>query len=214
MNNKILLWTLSILAIFGFLTIVYLATSSTAPEETFAEANTLNSTDHLTWSKNKKHILTEYSDLQCPACAQFYQYIKGTLETNKTITNNITFVYRHFPLQQHKHGTKAAYVAEAAGMQGKFYEMVDLQFVNQAEWQDLGNPDEYFEGLAKQLKLDIEKYRADIKSDTVKSKVNADLQSGRSVKVNSTPTFFLDGKKVQIVSLEQFKKLLEDTAKQ
>lgn len=80
-----------------------------------------------------KVTLVEFSDLQCPACAQAHPVVKQILEENK---GNINFVYRHFPLSQHKNARIAAEAAEAAGEQGKFFEMVSKLFENQNKWSE------------------------------------------------------------------------------
>src|SRR3982750_3238648 len=113
-GNKIVLGIISIIAVFALLTVVYMATNSSSnTSSTFPDTAKVLSDDHLNWSKDKKHILTEYSDLQCPACALFHQYLKGNIDNDPSITKNITFVYRHFPLSIHKHSLEAAYAAEA-----------------------------------------------------------------------------------------------------
>ncbi len=216
MNNKIVLGIVSIIAIFGFLTIVYMATNTSNSSATtvYPETTQVTETDHTKWSKDKKHVLTEYSDLQCPACGMFYKYMKENIDNDASITKNITFVYRHFPLQQHKHALPTAYAAEAAGKQGKFFEMVDFLFTKQTEWENSDNINEYLSNAATVLKLDTDKFAADMNSKEVKDRVQADAAMGNKVTVNSTPTFFLDGKKVEVSSLNDFKSLLQQTAKQ
>ena len=220
MENKNILWgVIAAVVIFGFLTIVYMATSSSssAPAQVVPETKTIQKTDHVTWSPAKKHILTEYGDFQCPACGAFYQYIKANIENDKTITNNITFVFREFPLTTvHQHALEAAYAAEAAGQQGKFFEMGNLLFDSQASWGESKSVTDTFAGFAKQLKLDMDKYNADLKSKTVKDKINADMDSGNNIGVNSTPTYYLDGVKIDtgsFTSLDQFKQALKEAAK-
>ncbi|MEO6508939.1 MAG: thioredoxin domain-containing protein [Patescibacteria group bacterium] len=216
MENKNILWgIIGTVVIFGFLTIVYMATNSTGPAKVFEHTKTLDKTDHITWSPAKKHILTEYGDYQCPACGTFHQFIKGTIEKDTKITNNITFVYRNYPLTNiHNHALEAAYAAEAAGIQGKYFEMGDKLYDTQAIWEKQKNVTSLFEGYAKDLKLDLEKFKADMKSSTVKNKVEKDSESGNKAQVNSTPSFYLDGAKVDVISLDQFKTLLDKTAQQ
>jgi protein-disulfide isomerase len=213
MDKKILWGVISAVAIFGFLTIVYLATSSTGPAPVIENTKTIEASDHVTWSPAKKHILTEYGDFQCPACGLFHQYIKGNIENDKKVTDNITFVFRHFPLTQHKHAQEAAYAAEAAGKQGKFFQMGDLLFESQSSWENLSSTTATFQGFAKQLKLDMNKFNADMKSQAVKDKVSQDTDSGNQAGVNSTPSFYLDGTKVNVATLDEFKSLLETAAK-
>lgn len=216
MKNKILIGIVSAVLIFLFLFVAYGLTNQ-QQNQTFEGVNKIQPEDHLKWSKDKKNILVEYSDLQCPACKNFHEIIKSEIEAsgsgNTDIIKKITFVYRHFPLYgTHKNAEAAAFAAEAAGMQGKFFEMVDLQFEEQNNWKDSSKPQEYFIGLAKKLDLDLEKFENDVKSEKIKDKVDQDVLSGNQGSVNATPTFFLNGKKLDSVrSFEEFIQLLKET---
>lgn len=210
-KNSIIITVISVVAIFGFLGIVYMATSgsSSSQSTSYPSINVIKPDDHVTWSKDKKNILVEYSDLQCPACRAFHDYIKGNIETDKSITGKITFVYRHFPLSIHIHSTEAAIAAEAAGKQGKFFEFADYMFTNQDQWASSNNVNQYFLNAAKDLKLDVNKFKTDISSPDAKKKVDADVASGLSAQVDSTPTFFLNGTKLDnLRSFDDFKKAL------
>ena len=108
--------------------------------------------------------------------------------------DQISFTYRHFPLPQHKNALPAAYASEAAGKQGKFWEMADMLFKNQDEWSESVTAQIIFEGYAKKIGLNIDQYKADVKSDAVKAKVERDLKSAKLSRVDHTPTFFINGK--------------------
>lgn len=204
MNTKnILIWTGAVVGTFVVLFFVYKLVAG--PQKTeFPEINQVRKNDQIKWSKSKdSNILIEYSDLQCPACKGFHDILK-TFEPK-----NVTLVFRHFPLYSiHKNAMTAAYAAEAAGLQGKFWEMVDVQFSKQSEWSILSNPKDYFVNVAKSLKLDTEKFKKDMDSEIVKNKVQADLTEGESIGINATPTFFLNGKKVNVNTFDEFKNLL------
>lgn len=220
-KNSIILTIISVVAIFGFLLVVYQATNKPAEVDStvYEQVKKLNDTDHIKWSSAKKHILVEYSDLQCPACKTYHDFIKQEIEASGSgkpeVVKNITFVYRHFPLTQiHKNAQDAAYAAEAAGKQGKFFEMSDAMFNTQTEWAEKSQVRDYFVELAKKLKLDTEQFKKDMDSKEVKDKVQNDVTSGGQANVNATPTFYLDGKKVDNVrSFDEFVQLLADTAK-
>lgn len=213
MNTKnILIWIGGIAATFILLFFAYKLTAG--PQKTeFPELNQVRKDDHVKWSKESKNILVEYSDIQCPACKGFYDVLK-TFESSGSadfvITQKTTLVFRHYPLYQlHKNAFVAAYAAEAAGLQGKFWEMVDLQFSKQTQWSSLPDPTNFFVDLAKGLKLDVEKFKKDVASSEVKNKVQANLTEGESIGVNATPTFFLNGKRVNARSIDEFKNLLK-----
>ena len=126
--------------------------------------------------------------------------------------NQIQFIYRHFPLRQtHRNAELASRVAEAAGRQDKFWEMHDMIFANQTEWSDQRNAKNLFLQYAASLNLDVKKFEDDIDAKEIKDKVQNDYQSGVKFRVNSTPTFFLDGKKLQNPrTYEEFKGLIEE----
>lgn len=134
--------------------------------------------------------IVEFGDYQCPACASVHPTVARIVEERG---EEVNLVFRHFPLPQHKNAKQAAYAAEAAGLQGKFWQMHDLLYENQKEWENEGSPQEYFEEYATELELNMGKFREDVKSDEVKDKVERDKNDGTSVSVNSTPTFYING---------------------
>ncbi len=162
--------------------------------------------DYVTGNKDAKVVLVEYSDFQCPACGQYHPLIKQVVEK---YNDRIAFVQRHFPLQQHENAVAAARVAEAAGKQGKFYQMGDLLFNNQRNWEKEKDPQKIFESYAKQLKLNMDQFKKD-NTDAQDKKIDDDRNSGVALGVNSTPTFFLNGVKLDNPSsLADFSKLID-----
>lgn len=208
--QKILYAIIGIVITVGVLFGVWKMTSKPAtPKPT---ALPLTKEDWVKGKQNAKVILIEYSDFQCPACKAYAPIVK---QISKEFNNTIAIVYRHFPLPQHQNAEKAAYVAEAAGAQGKFWEMHDLLFDNQTEWSDKKNPDELLLSYAKELKLDETRFTQDIQSQAVKKKVETDLLSGQTAGVNATPTFFLNGEQFDNPSsFAQFKKKIEEMLNQ
>lgn len=217
MKNTILYTVVSVLLVVGFLFAAYKFTGTSPTPTLFPEVSKLAPDDHLKWSKEKKHILVEYSDLQCPACKNFHDYIVQDLETPRDgqidVTKSITFVFRHFPLSDiHDHAQEAAWAAEAAGMQGKFFEYTNALFDRQTEWEKPPDIKNYFISVAKELKLDTDKFTKDMDSNEVKDRVERDYRNGIKFQVNATPTFYLDGKKIDSVrSFEEFREILEKT---
>jgi protein-disulfide isomerase len=138
--------------------------------------------------------LVVYADFQCPACANEHQLLS---QAWNAISDKTQFVFRNYPLSgTHPHAWEAATFAEAAGRQGKFWEMYDLLFVNQAYWSTLSEVTTEFEGYLTQLELDVEQARLDIQSDDLLQKIRNDQRSGTRSGVRSTPTLFLDGRLV------------------
>jgi len=169
-------------------------------------ASAISSTDQVKGNTQGTAILVEYSDFQCPACGGYYPLIKKLVEE---FDGQVKFIYRHFPLPQHQQAKLAAYAAEAAGKQGKFWEMHDLIFDGQEDWAGNRGAQEILNKYAESLGLDMGKFNQDSSSDEVKEKVNSDYRSGLNSGVNSTPTFFLNGKQLQNPrSYEEFQKVI------
>jgi protein-disulfide isomerase len=128
--------------------------------------------------------------------------------------DKIAFVYRHFPLPYHQQADLAARTAESAGKQNKFWEMTDLLFTNQTAWADKNDAREKFISYAQSLGLDLNRFESDLDSAELKKEVENDYLSGAAI-VNSTPTFFLNGKKIQNPrSYEEFRNLIIQTLSQ
>lgn len=159
----------------------------------------VQATNHVKGGNSKNVTLVEYGDFQCPVCESYEPAVREAYELYK---DEIKFQFRHFPLQQiHTNAFAASRAAEAAGNQGKFWEMHDLLFANQNSWESAQTPQTFFEQYAQSLKLDISKYKADFASAQVKDIINADINAGEALKVEATPTFFLDGKKLELEQL-------------
>ncbi len=207
MNKKLIFFTLiSFFLIFLLLYLIYKITNLNKINN-LETINKILPDDNIKWSKNKKNLLIEYSDYQCPACKSLNDFLK-TIESSNSpyvgIKEKITFIYRHFPLYQiHKNAFSAAYAAEAAGLQGKFWEMNDLLFENQNQWSNLNKPETFFINLAKKLNLNIEKFEKDLKSEIVFKKVNNHLKQAQNFNFYGTPTLILNGKILKFNSLDE-----------
>lgn len=144
--------------------------------------------------------IVEFSDFQCPACLSVQVPLKQIL---KKFEGKVSFVYRHFPLSSiHKNAQLAAQAAEAAGLQGKFFEMHDLLFAKQIEWSGLPTPTEKFVSYASEIGLDKDKFGKDLESSAVKELVSADSLSAARYRLTGTPSFFVNGMKVEFPQLE------------
>ncbi len=162
--------------------------------------------DHILGPQDAKATLVEYSDFQCPACRSFHPVLK---QINQDLGDRVRFVYRHFPLPQHLQAKLAGVASEAAGRQGKFWEMSDVIFDKQSEWERNGDAKELFIKYAEGLALDVEKFKTDLEDSTLEERVQRDLKKGEKSGVDSTPTFFLNDKKLpNPKSLEEFENVL------
>lgn len=151
-------------------------------------------------------FLVEFSDFQCPACKAAKPVVDDVL---KTYGDKITFAYRHFPLDQHPYSVQAGIAAEAANRQGKFWEMGDAMFASvQEQFSDSMMLD-----LAKLIKLDVDQFKKDIADPALKDKVLSDRAAGIRLDVNATPTFYLNGKKLDLASYSELKSLVAAAVK-
>jgi protein-disulfide isomerase len=144
--------------------------------------------DHSQGNPQAPLILVEYGDYECPYCGEAYPRVK---RVQKELGENLRFVFRNFPLSQiHPHALSAAMAAEAAALQGKFWEMHDILFENQ---RGLGEAN--LMAYANALELDFAKFNDDLQSDEVEQRVRGDFMGGVRSGVNGTPTFFINGKR-------------------
>ncbi len=151
--------------------------------------------EHVKGNKDAPVTLIEYLDFECEACGAYYPLIKQFSEEFK---NDVRFVSRYFPLPGHKNGMQAALAVEAANRQGKYWEMYSTLFENQSSWGEKQSADPtIFEGYAKQIGLNLEQFKKDVVSPEVKSRVELDKSSGEKLGVTGTPSFFLNGEKLQ-----------------
>ena len=214
MDNKkysILIWSLIALGIIGIVLgmIAVVSYKSGGPQGNSGNlTEPVNSSDWIRGSKDAKVVLVEYSDFQCPACDYFYSQVK---QLEKDFDGKIAVVYRYFPLEQvHKNARLSARAAEAAGRQGKFWEMHDLLFENQNAWAESSNAIQAFDSYAQSLGLDMNKFNRDINSSDIDVKINNDYQSGVNSGVQGTPTFFINGKQIENPqSYDAFKSIIE-----
>jgi protein-disulfide isomerase len=148
----------------------------------------------------------EYSDFQCPFCAE---YAKMLATLREKYGDRVQFVYRFFPLANHEYATIAAKAAYAAHLQGKFWEMHDLLYGRQDEWSESSDPRPFFDSYAESLGLDIDQFHADADAQTTLDVINAQAQEGKRAGVKHTPWFVIDGSVVLPRSVEEFEDLIE-----
>ena len=205
MNKRFLL--VLALCVLGLGTIFFLTKDkASAPN---GKDNNSKVSNHV-FGKGKSGVtLFEYGDFQCPACASYFPMVK---QIEARYENQITCEFRNSPLPIHKNAFAAHRAAEAADMQGKFWDMHDLLYENQNSWSESSGAYSIFESFAKSLGLDLVKFKSDFASAEVNDIINADKKAGEALGADSTPTFILDGKKIEPLpsSLEEFAKLIDD----
>ena len=203
-------WLLVLLVLAGMVFGLYKLATLTPPGSGPASGllvDPVKPTDWTAGNKEAKIQLVEYSDFQCPACGFYAPWIK---RLHTELPKELGVTYRHFPLRTiHSNAQVAAQVAEAAGLQGRFWESVDIIFDHQKDWSEQIAPRETLYNLVRNVGVNIEKLKRDVDSTVVKNKIERDFQSGLRSKVEGTPTFFLNGQKIENPkSYDDFKQLI------
>lgn len=155
-----------------------------------------NIADHVTGATDGKILFIEYGDFQCPSCGGAFAGVNTLIET---YGDKVTFIFRNFPLTSiHPNARAAAAVAEAAGLQGKYWEMHDTLYQNQEDWSGLNASQRTtaFQTYAESIGLNIEQYNTDVSGSQVNKKISFDQSLGKDAGVHATPTFFLNGEQV------------------
>jgi protein-disulfide isomerase len=169
----------------------------------------VNAEDHILGPDDAPVTLVEYGDYECPYCGMAHPIVK---RAQRELGDQLRFVFRNFPLaEMHPHARLAAQAAEAAGAQGRFWEMHDLLFEHQYALELQG-----LIGYAKSLGLDIPRFERDLEASTYAKKVRDDFRSGVRSGVNGTPTFFMNGERYNgsWANEEAFISALRDAARQ
>jgi protein-disulfide isomerase len=146
--------------------------------------------DHIQGSGDALIELVEYGDYQCPYCRAAYPIIKAI---QKKFGKDLKFIYRNFPYENiHHDAFKAAMAAEAAGVQGKYWEMHDIIFENQDNLTTKA-----LVKYARRIGLDVPIFESDMNNNTLEKKIDADFESGVRSGVNRTPSFYINGEKYE-----------------
>lgn len=196
MNLKtVAVWTAIVAAILGGTYLLVRAERQTTGDRTAAvqrDLLTLRPGDHVRGqTQDPAVVIVEYSDFQCPACNVSRKVTDGI---EHTAEGKVAFVYRHFPLVGiHPNARAAAYAAEAAALQGKFWEMHDMLFAQQGEWSATKDPSGMFATYAAAIGLDVARWSADYASDTVRERVAVDANDADTLRLQGTPTVFVNG---------------------
>lgn len=167
--------------------------------------------DHVRGTVGAKVTLVEFGDFQCPACAAYEPIVRQVTADNAGM---VQVVFKHFPLTQiHPNALLAAKASEAAGLQGRFWEMHDMLYDKQGEWSGGLNAREVFIGYATALGLDVKKFTEDLNNKSIEDKIVAEYREGVSLGVRGTPTFFVNGTMIENPgSAEAFNTIIKNAA--
>lgn len=154
---------------------------------------------HVRGSNTAAVMLEEFGDFECAPCGQLYPILK-LIESESG--PRLRVVFREFPLvPTHEHALAAARTAEAAGMQGKFWEMHDLLYENQKMWHESFDTRAIFEGYAQRIGLDVDRYKRDLTAEVVELRLFLDGKRGHSLGVTGTPTIFINNRAIPSASV-------------
>ncbi len=207
-NNKILLLTtLAILAIFAIASFTLKKEPKVAvtriPQEQLVKFHSPS-----LGNANAKVTIVEFLDPECESCAAFYPTVKGLLSE---YPDKVRFVVRY--MLYHGNSKLAALATEAAGKQGKYWEM-QAQLFHQTDWTHQEDPQtKKFEEIANGMGLDVKKFQEDMKDPGTIANIEADFQEGPTIGVKGTPTIFVNGRKLDELSYSSLKGLIEDELK-
>jgi protein-disulfide isomerase len=172
--------------------------SSSQPEtQPSNTSNVTSSTDfrHARGERNAPVTLEEFGDFQCPPCGALHPELK---KIEAEYGPRLRVVFHNYPvISMHKHALAAAHAAEAAGLQGRFWEMHDMLYQNQLSWSPADDVRPVFIQYARDLNLDIERFTRDMDSPEVAARVRSDYERGSSQRVEGTPTLFINGRQMR-----------------
>lgn len=164
------------------------------PENQSVPAGTNSDSAHIRGNPNAPVTLEEFGDFQCPPCGQFAGFVQELL---REYDSRLRVVFRNFPLPAHEHAREAAQAAEAAGFQGKFWEMYDTLYREQSLWSNTSNARGLFESYAGTIGLDVDQFKKDMDSDKVRERLDSDHALADFLGVKVTPTVFINNRAIE-----------------
>jgi protein-disulfide isomerase len=216
-------------AIIGVIVVIFggiIVVNNHSKNNSSSGSSSAGVTNHVEGNTSSKVTLVEYGDYECPVCENYHAAVQ---QVQQKYNDTVQFQFRNLPLSQvHPNAFAAARAAEAADMQGKFWQMHDALYAsnNWQEWSSASaaNASKFFEAYAKQLGLDMTKFKKDFASSTVNDRINADIAAFKETKQSmATPSFFINGKYIDNhklldstssePSVEAFSKLLDQALK-
>ena len=189
-------WIISVIAIIFLVILGLLIWKSSSfvpnPNEVKDASVLVRPNSHMTGSSTAKVTMVEFGDYECPACEAAYPNFKQITDMYKD-NPDFNFVFRNFPLPQHTYAQTAAEAAEAAGAQGKYWEMHDALYEGWATWQGKSTAPQTFITYAEQLGLNVNRFTQELNSKAYQSVINADLSDVNQLGLDHTPTVFING---------------------
>jgi protein-disulfide isomerase len=169
---------------------------------------------HIRGNPEAPVTLEEFGDFECPSCAKLATFIDQLI---KEYHPRVRLIFRNFSLPMHQFARDAALAAEAAGLQGRYWEMHDMLFQEQRVWSSATEAQLLFDTYAEALGLDLNQFRKDVKSDKVRERIESDQARAKSLGVKVAPTLFIDKRQVGrndgTFELEGVRRLVDEAVK-
>jgi protein-disulfide isomerase len=160
----------------------------TIPKDAMASGMGAADSIHIRGPANAPVTLEEFGDFQCPPCSA----LSGPINQLEQKYPRLRIIFRHFPLPNHPYARAAAFASEAAGLQGRFWEMHDVLYREQSVWSKAADVNLLFNSYAGLLGLNLDRFKKDIEDEQVKVRVASDQKRGTELGVTVTPTIFLN----------------------
>lgn len=209
---KLVVWILLAVVVIAAV-IGYLASRESAEPEAPADGPQVVREDShvLSQAPDETAVLVEFLDFECESCRAAYPVVE---HLRSKYGQNVTIVNRYFPLPGHRNSMNAAVAVEAAAQQGSYEAMYSKMFETQADWgESADDKSALFRTYAEGLDLDMAAYDSAVEDPATQERVKADIADGTALGVAGTPTFFLDGKPLEVGNLEEFEARIAEAAK-
>jgi len=177
-----------------------------------AQSGSKTESGHALGPANAPVTLDEYADFECPPCARLSEPLN---QLAKEFGPRLRVVFHHCPLDEHKHALEASYAAEAAALQGKFWEMHDTLYRDQDIWSNSSEPVSLFSVYAMYISLNVKRFRIDMESDEVKARVASDTRKRISLGIHTTPSVFINNRQIDLkrLNLDDLRQEIETALK-
>jgi protein-disulfide isomerase len=165
----------------------------TIPEDKSVSGKGDSESMHIRGNANARVTLEEFGDFQCPPCGSMSGFLDQLV---KEYDPHLRIVFRNLPLAMHEHARDAALAAEAAGLQGRFWDMHDLLYREQATWSKADNTRELFDSYAGMIGLNLDQFKKDMDGEKARARVDSDEERAHSLGVKMTPTVFINDRQI------------------
>jgi formate-nitrite transporter family protein len=209
MAKPLIIIVIAVIIAGGAAMVLTKQSSGTAESSTAGSGTVPKGGGRFRGPENAPITLMEFGDFQCPTCGV---YAPMVLEVLKRFPTQVRLEFHHFPLVQlHPNAMNAALAAESAGDQGHYWEMHDMIFAHQEDWSRLQNAESQFMVYAGQLGLNVNQFMQSMRAPDVQSRVLQDVVRARDANINSVPTFYINGEKIQNpANVDEFSKVLQE----